>query len=63
MGYLSGMNMVWDGEKKLPHDPLAKLNSDDQAYVWMDNFCQKNPLKNLSEGAVILFFELAVPRK
>lgn len=58
LGYLSGMNTVWDGEGNKPADPLGKLNSADQAYLWMDNYCKANPLKNVSTGAVDLFFEL-----
>lgn len=54
LGYLSGLNMAWNGNDKKPYDPLSKLSSRDQAYLWMDNYCKANPLKNVSTGAVNL---------
>ena len=59
LGYLSGMNMVWTGEGKLPRNPLDQFNSAAQAYQWMDGFCKLNPAMKVSEGANALFFELA----
>lgn len=58
MGYLSGMNKVWNGEAKKPADPLGRLSSVEQAVLWMDNYCKANPLKSVSNGAVDLFFDL-----
>ena len=65
LGYLSGMNHLWASlarlNKNMPPagmDPLDALSSADQAYVWMDNYCQKNPLKRVSDGGNDLFFEL-----
>ena len=46
-----------------PKDPLDALNSADQAYLWMDNWCKANPLKKVSEGAVSLFIELMDKKK
>jgi hypothetical protein len=55
MGYLSGSNSK---VAKHSYDPLGKLQSADQAFVWMDNFCQKNPLETVGSGADKLFREL-----
>jgi hypothetical protein len=46
--------MVADKNK----DPLDKINSAEQIFVWMDNYCRANPLKNVREGAQDLFIEL-----
>ena len=59
LGYLSGMNMVWTGEGKLPRNPLDQFSSAAQAYKWLDGFCKLNPTMKVSEGANALFFELA----
>ncbi len=59
LGYLSGMNMVWSGEGKAPRNPLGQFTSGAQAYRWMDGFCKLNPGKKISDGAGVLFFELA----
>ena len=59
VGFLSGQNatfnMVKDDRVK---DPLERLNSAEQAFVWMDNYCRANPLKRVDEGAQVLFVEL-----
>jgi hypothetical protein len=39
-------------------DPLRKLNSVDQAFLWMDYYCRANPLTNVSDGATRLYVEL-----
>jgi hypothetical protein len=63
LGYLSGMNMVWSGEGKPPHNPLGSFTTAAQAFRWMDGFCKLNPGKKISEGANVLFFELAGQKK
>lgn len=57
MGFLTGQSAAWDrfGQKG---DPLGKLNSAEQAYVWMDNYCKTNPLNSVAEGGYELFSEL-----
>ncbi len=55
MGYLSGINLMVADKNK---DPLDKINSAEQIFVWMDNYCRANPLKNVREGAQDLFIEL-----
>jgi len=56
MGYLSGVNARQAADKP---DTLSKLSSPEQAYVWMDKFCQKSPLEKTATGAKQLFKELA----
>jgi hypothetical protein len=52
LGFLTGMNM----HKRI--DYLDKLNSAEQAYLWMDNYCQKNPLSGVAQGGEALYIEL-----
>jgi hypothetical protein len=60
LGYLSGLN---SGQEVTKSDPLDKINSSQQIFLWMDNFCQKNPLKNVQEGANTLYFELLIKKR
>ena len=55
LGFLSGLS----ASQVIRGDPLNALSSAAQAYVWMDNFCRKNPLDTVAYGAYALFFELA----
>ena len=57
LGYVSGISFMHEIFGKTD-DPLGKLSSANQVYVWMDNYCQKNPLKNVADGAEALFVEL-----
>lgn len=63
-GYLSGLNSMYTELKETPGiapiDPLDQLNSMDQAYVWLDNFCKANPLRALDGAARELYIELRV---
>jgi hypothetical protein len=60
-GFLSGMNL--SGTKDLKSNYLEKLNSMSQAYVFVDNYCQKNPLKNTIDAAFNLIIELDNSKK
>lgn len=62
LGYLSGMNLVWNAEQKTPAEPLTALSSLDEVFAWMDVYCHANPQQHLGRGAIVLFFEL-VKRK
>lgn len=55
LGYLSGINMAIS---KGTYDPLNKINSAPQIYLWMDNYCKANPLKTIREGGLDLYLEL-----
>ena len=57
LGNLSGMNAILANDK-IKYDPLGKLNSAEQAFLWMDNYCRVNPLRTVSEGALELYIEL-----
>lgn len=57
LGFLSGQSFAWGMDKK-PGDPLGQMQSAQQAYAWMDNFCRANPLERLDIGAGVLFIEL-----
>ena len=37
---------------------LDKLNSSSQAFVFVDNYCQQNPLKNTIDAAMVLILDL-----
>ncbi len=57
-GFMSGLNSMYTLRTKDGGDPLDSLSSAEQIVVWMDNYCQKNPLKKVGEGAADLFVEL-----
>ena len=57
-GYMSGINMMYVTYSKR-EDALNKVDSLDQMILWMDNYCNKNPLNRASTGALELFLELA----
>lgn len=59
-GYLSGLNSMYSISSSSPTDPLDQLNSLDQVYLWLDNFCKANPLRKVDGGALELFIELKV---
>ena len=61
LGYISGLNAGLVGDSK--NDPLRKINSAEQIFLWMDNFCQKNPLKTVQEGGKALYSELKTKSK
>lgn len=54
-GFLSGMSLG------LNVDALAAPDNE-SLYLWMDNWCRANPLKNLAAGGKELFMELAKRR-
>ena len=58
LGYISGLNTVHVIEKQKPADPLDKVSSADQIYLWIDNYCKSNPLNKGSQAAWELFMEL-----
>ena len=77
VGYMSGLNkMNWVREPApsgdpwslvspllLYGDPLHKVNSAEQMLLWMDNYCNKNPLSNISIGGFELFRELELMKR
>jgi hypothetical protein len=59
LGYLSGINSEPLNQK---HDALNELNSAQQAYLFVDNYCRNNPLHKVSEAAFNLYIELMKKR-
>ena len=60
LGYLSGANQMLEGKTPSgkPSNPLGQLKSAEQVYLWMDNYCKKYPLENVTAGALALLVEL-----
>jgi len=56
LGFMSGLS---SGISDPKNDPLKKINSAEQIYLWMDNYCTKNPLRTVSSGGNNLFLELS----
>ena len=63
LGFMSGMSMATNyfgtpADRKANGDWLDKVNSADQIFLFVDNFCQKNPLKKIESAALMLYVEL-----
>ena len=58
LGYVSAISMSEQGRLSGASDPFSKISSVEQIFVWMNNYCQRNPLKDISDGANRLFSEL-----
>jgi len=56
LGFLTGMNL--SDTKVVKANFLDRLSSSSQAYVFVDNYCQQNPLKNTIDAAMVLIFDL-----
>ncbi len=56
MGFLTGMNL--SDTKVVKANFLERLSSPSQAYVFVDNYCQQNPLKNTIDAAIVLVLDL-----
>jgi hypothetical protein len=59
-GYVSGLSAALAKDNQ---DPLKKLNSGAQLFLWMDNYCKANPLDKVSDGAHALYAELVTVKK
>ena len=53
MGYVSGLNTEFY-ESSGKKDPLGRLNSAEQMFLWVDNYCKENPLSNLKNAGYFL---------
>lgn len=51
LGYLSG-KAVTAGKDILRNTP------DESLFLWIDNYCQSNPLSNIADASSALYFEL-----
>ena len=62
-GYVSGLNYMYDNleyysKDKPVADKLGTVSSLEQIFLWVDNYCQKNPLENLVTAGSALMIEL-----
>lgn len=60
LGYLSGLNLAF---AKANNDPLDKVQSVEDTFVWMDNYCRNNPKKTIGEAAQVFYGELKMKGK
>ena len=37
--------------------PGVNILENESVYLWMDNYCRNNPLKDMDDGAESLFWE------
>ncbi len=58
LGYMSGLNVAHELADLKPKDPLDKMRSAEQAFLWIDNYCKANPLKTVAIAGLELFQEL-----
>ena len=54
LGYVSSLST----SHRFGGDPFGKIKSAEQIFLWMNNYCQKNPLKDVGAGAFSLYIEL-----
>jgi hypothetical protein len=58
LGYVSALSVSEQGRISGASDPFGKISSAEQIFIWMNNYCQKNPLSNVGAGAFSLYSEL-----
>jgi len=63
LGFMSGMSMATHyfgtpTDRKTNGDWLDKVNSADQIFLFVDNYCQKNPLRKVESAGFALYIEL-----
>ena len=62
LGVLSGQSyMYWAIGNR--GDPLKGVQSAQQIFLWMDNWCQAHPLDEVMNGSQMLFVELIKKQK
>lgn len=57
-GFLSGLAVA--AKKEFWGRPNIDLIDNESVYLWMDNYCRANPLKDISDGGIELFIERAI---
>lgn len=55
IGLLSGIAI--GTSKNFWENSGANYLDNESVYLWMDKYCNANPLKNMGDGAVVLFAE------
>lgn len=63
LGFMSGMSQATflfgtPADRKTNGDWLNKVNSADQIFLFVDNYCQKNPLDKVGTAGLALYLEL-----
>jgi len=63
LGFMSGMSVATyhfgtPDAKKANGDWLGKVNSAEQILLFIDNYCQKNPLRKVESAGFALYYEL-----
>jgi hypothetical protein len=57
LGYVSGVNVM------LNNDPLDQIDSAEQIYLWVTNYCKANPLDTVYKAGGQLMIELIERQK
>ena len=55
VGYLSGLAVAT--KKDFWGTPNVNLLDNDSVFLWVDNYCRRNPLNNLDDAGYALFIE------
>ena len=58
LGYMSGLNVAHELSDLKQKDPLDKMRSAEQAFLWVDNYCRANPMSTVALAGWELFKEL-----
>lgn len=58
LGYMTGMSRIYSELRKKDKDPLDRIKSADQMYLWVDNYCKANPLHTVDKAGYELLVEL-----
>ena len=58
LGYMTGLSVMTTVANTKQGDWLNKVNSAEQIFLFVDNYCQKNPLKTVENAGYALFSEL-----
>ena len=58
LGFMSGLSAASYLNKNTNGDWLDKVNSAEQIFIFIDNYCQKNPLRKVDTAATHLYWEL-----
>ena len=59
VGYLSGLSMGLAADKQRKPVNFFEGVTNDQLYLWMDNYCRANPLSSVMGGTGDLFQEIS----
>jgi hypothetical protein len=63
LGFMSGLSGQHMTLRPTAKDPLDRVSSAEQIFVWMDNYCKAKPLSRVETGGLDLFDELRAQAK